>query len=137
MSVPQPLRSKNQMEVHVKARELAAYTAHILKNSKVFDPNVDEELIKRIKNCAYDICVKSWGANRLHADTSREDRVARYRLQEESIILCGDMLVYINIAKSVFHLHRKRMKYWGEMIQNVGALLQKWKESDVDRYGKP
>ncbi len=137
MSVAEPLRHKGRLEVHVKAQALAAYTALILKNPKVFDPEVDVELINRIRNCAYDIYAKSWAANKVHAETNSENRAIRYRLQEESILLCDEMMAYIGIAKAVFKLRKKRMKYWSGMITEVRNLLQAWKESDVKRYGQP
>lgn len=48
MSVPEPERHKGRLEVHVKAQFLASYTAIILKNPKVFNPEVDRELINRM-----------------------------------------------------------------------------------------
>lgn len=137
MSVAEPLRHKGRLEVHVKAQSLAAYTALILKNPKVFDPDVDTEIINRIRNCSYDIYAKAWSANRIKADANEINRITRYNLQEKSILLCDEMLAYIGIAKAVFHLRKKRMKYWSNMILEVRTLLQAWKESDVKRYGQP
>ena len=133
----EPHRHKGRMEVHIKAQSLASYTAHILSNQKVFDPAIDVELVNRIKNCAYDIYAKSWAANKINASTNGINRIFRYNLQEEAMMLCDEMLAYIGIAKSVFHLRAKRMKYWSGMIMDVRNLLQAWKESDVDRYGQP
>ena len=48
MSVPEGQRHKGRMEVFVKAQFMASHTARILKNPKVFDPAIDEELIRRI-----------------------------------------------------------------------------------------
>ena len=137
MSVPEPERHKGRLEVHVKAQALASYTALILKNPKVFDPEVDDELTRRIKCCAYDIYAKAWSANKIRAETNRLNRIVRYNLQEEAITLCDEMLASIGIAKAVFKLRKKRMMYWSRMILEVRALLQGWKESDVKRYGQP
>ena len=137
MSVPEPLRHKGRLEVHVKAQFLASYTAKILCNDKVFDPKTDMELINRIRNCAYDIYAKAWSANKIRADSNSVNRSWRYGLQEEAILLCDEMHAYIGIAKQVYHLRSKRMKYWSSLITEVRKLLQAWKESDVTRYGKP
>lgn len=136
MSVPEPTRHKGRMEVFVKAQYLASYTAEILSNEKIFNPKTDEEIIRRIKQCAYDIYAKAWTANQIHAETSAFNRAWRSGLQEEAILLCHEMLAYIGIAKQVFHIRRKRMKYWSGLILEVHAMLQAWKESDVKRYGK-
>lgn len=137
MSVPEPTRHKGRMEVFVKAQYLASYTAEILSNEKVFSQKIDDEIIRRIKQCAYDIYAKAWTANQIHAETNAFNRAWRYGLQEEAILLCSEMLAYIGIAKQIFHLRRKRMKYWSGLILEVNAMLQAWKESDVKRYGNP
>ena len=137
MSVPEPERHKGRLEVHVKAQFLASYTATILKNKNVFDPDVDTELINRIKCAAYDIYARLWAANKIHAETNTVNRVSRYSLQEEALSLCDEMMAYIGIAKTVYHLRTKRMKYWSRIITDVRALIQAWKESDVKRYGQP
>lgn len=137
MSVPEPLRHKGRLEVHVKAQFLASYTIKILGNEKVFPPTVDKELVRRIRNCAMDIYAKAWTANKIHAEANPVNREMRFRMQEDSILLCDAMLAYIGIAKQVFHLRNKRMKYWGGIITEVQSLLQAWKESDIKRYGEP
>lgn len=137
MSVAEPLRHKGRLEVHVKAQFLASYTAQILMNGKVFDQNVDKVLIDRIRKCAIDIYVKSWQANKIRADTNDINRTMRYQLQEEAIMICDELHACIGIAKSVYHLRHRRMKYWSGLITEVRNLLQAWKESDVSRYGKP
>ena len=137
LSVPEPERHKGRLEVHVKAQFLASYTAIILKNPKVFNPEVDQELINRMRTCAYDIYIRSWQANKIRADTNRINRISRYNLQEEAILLCDELHACIGIAKQVYHLRKRRMKYWSGLITEVRNLLQAWKESDVKRYGQP
>ncbi len=137
MSVVEPERHKGRLEVHVKAQALAAYTALIVKNPKVFDPEVDEDLIKRVKSYSMDIYEKAWAANKINAETNQINRAMRYQLQEEALLCCDYLHADIGIAKSVFHLRKRRMKYWSGLITEVRALLQAWKESDVKRYGQP
>lgn len=137
MSVPEPLRHKGRLEVHVKAQTLAVHTLTVLGNEKIFDPSVDVELIRRIKSCALDIDAKLWSANKIRADTNHVNRELRYRLQEEAILLCSEMLAYIGTAKRVWHVRSRKIKYWGSLITEVQALAQAWKESDVARYGQP
>ena len=104
MSVVEPERHKGRLEVHVKAQALAAYTALIVKNPKVFDPEVDEDLIKRIKSYSMDIYEKAWAANKINAETNQINRAMRYQLQEEALLCCDRLHADIGIAKSVFHL---------------------------------
>ena len=137
MSVAEPLRHKGRLEVHVKAQFLASYTAEILKNQKIFSPETDANLINRIRNCSLDIFIKAWQANKIRADTNKVNRMMRYELQEEAILLCDELHACIGVAKKVYHLRHKRRKYWSGLSMEVRKLLQAWKESDVSRYGQP
>lgn len=137
MSVPEGERSKSRLEVHVKAQLLAVHTAKILSNDNIFDPKVDKELISEIRRCSRRIYAMSRQANKINAAANHVNREMRYRLQETAIVTCDEMMAYIEIAKHVFHLRHKRMKYWAGLISDTRALLQKWKESDVSRYGPP
>lgn len=137
MSVPEGERRKGRLEVHAKAQFLAVHTAKILSNKNIFDPGIDPVIIDRIKNCAYDIFAKTWAANQIRADTNALNRVWRYNLQEEALLLCDEMLAYIGMAKQVFHLRKPKTKYWANLVVEVKRLIQAWKESDVKRYGQP
>ena len=137
MSVPEPIRHKGRLEVHVKAQFLAYYTSKILGNKNAFDPEIDERLIARMKTCSEDIYIRAWQANKIRAETNRIDRITRYNLQGEAILLCDELHACIGIAKPVFHLRTRKVKYWSGLITEVRKLLQSWKESDVKRYGQP
>lgn len=133
MSVAEPLRYKGRLKVHTKAEFLASYTAKILQNENVFNPEIDPVLINRMKNCVYDIYIKAWQANKLSLDKNPVERSMRFKLQKEAVILCDELYASIGIAKMLFHLRHKRMKYWSGLIMDVRALLQGWIESDVKR----
>lgn len=124
MSVAEPLRHKGRLEVHIKAQFLAVYTSKILTNENIFDPNVDRALIERIRKCAHDIYIKSWQANKIRAETNEINRAMRYKLQEEAILLCDEIHACIGIAKSVYHLRQRRMKYWSGLITETRRLIQ-------------
>ena len=137
VSVPEGERKKGNLEVLVKARDLAIYTTTILSNRNVFVPETNAELIHRIEQCALDIAGFTFSANNIRAGTNPENRRIRYDLQERAITICDEMHMYINVAKSVYHLRSRRIKYWAGLISESRKLLQAWKESDVERYGQP
>lgn len=127
MSVAEPQRYKGRLEVHVKEQFLASYTAQILKNEHIFDPDIDKTLIGRMRNCAYDIYIKSWQANKIRAETNEINRSMRYQLQEEAILLCDELHACIGIAKSIYHLRSRRMKYWSGLIIEVRNYRELWR----------
>ena len=125
------------MEVFRKAQEMASHTALILANDRIFNPKVDPKIIELIKESAYGINAKAWAANKIRAETNTFNRAIRYSLQEEAITMCDELLAYIGIAKKLFHVRSRKVKYWAKLVVDTRNLLQAWKESDVRRYGQP
>lgn len=89
----------------------------------------------KIVEVATDIFVNAWGANNIRVDNDPERWRNRHNLQELSVNECNRLLGLIQIAKTLFHLKSKKVKYWGELTIKTRNYLQKWKESDVKRYG--
>lgn len=131
MSVPEGERRKTRLEVFVKARQLATYTIQITSNRNRFPPEFDDKITTDIVKTARDIYAKAWEANTINGT---KDWKMRSSIQKESIRLCGQMLVYIGIAKGVFHIRDKRIKYWTSLVVEVRKMLIGWHESDVKRY---
>ena len=61
----------------------------------------------------------------------KEERLGR---QIEAISLCGDMLADIQLCRKHFHLTASRIKHWGEMVLALRSAIERWHESDKDRY---
>lgn len=64
------------------------------------------------------------------------DLMERRKLQNHAIAECDQLLTAIQIAKRVFHLRLKKVKYWGEKVEEVKNYLRKWRESDADCFRK-
>jgi hypothetical protein len=60
----------------------------------------------------------------------------RRRLQQRAARNCNRLLALIGMAKSIFHLRDKRIKYWTGKILTVRAMIRKWSESDDKRYSE-
>jgi hypothetical protein len=56
-------------------------------------------------------------------------------LQEEAIECCRQLMIEINLAKTLFHLRARRVKYWYEWAKRIKTKLTAWNESDIKRYG--
>ena len=134
MSVPKGDRREGKLKVLMDARELTVYTIRITKNPKVFDPAYNTAITNDIISTAKDIFISAWHANRIRVDGSKERAEKRRELQEQAISSCEDLLPLIMIAKSVFHLSGKRVKFWGRKTIDVENLLIAWKDADRKRY---
>lgn len=134
MAVVESERSQSKLETIVKALDLATYTIRITNNPKVFLPEYRSSLTDDIIRTAKDIYIDAWTANNVLVKTA-DDWKVRKALQERAARNCNNLLALMGLAKSVFHLKSKRIKYWGEKTLEVRKYLRDWKEGDNKRYG--
>lgn len=133
MSVPESQRGKGKFDVIINALYLAQYTITITKNKNIFLPEYQSALTDDLIRSAKDIYINAWKANNIRV-TSQEDWKERKHLQELSILECNSLLATMQLAKKVFHLKSKRIKYWGELTIKARDGIRAWKESDTKRY---
>jgi hypothetical protein len=139
MSVPEGARGGNRrFSLEVKAEELASYTLKITANEKIFLPEhqraLTDDIIMQAKNIylfiseANDIRVVKESPDFLR------DRRERRRLQNEAVKSTTRLLKLIDLAHRVFHLSRKRVKYWGQMVISIRDRTKHWAQSDMKRF---
>ena len=133
MSVPVNKRAKGKFEVLIKARELAKYTIEITKNTKVFKPEYQTALTDDIIRTAKNVFIKCWTANNIRVNT-KEQAEERNRLQYEADQDCNNLLALIDLAKVIYHLKSKRIKFWAEKTIVARTLIREWRNSDSKRY---
>lgn len=135
MSVQKDKRSDGKLTLPVLSRQHAKYVIQITKNPKVFDPAYNQEVTADLVRQAKDINRCIWSANQIKV-TSTELYQDRRKLQAEAVMLCRSLLADIAIAKGIFHLKGKRVKYWTENLIEIRNRTQAWMEYDADRYRK-
>ena len=124
MSVNESERGKGKFDVLIKANGLAVYTIRITKNSKIFLPEYQTALTNDIIHTAKEIFTKA------------RNWLERKKLQQEAARECNNLLALIQIAKPLYHLTSKRVKYWGQKTIEVRQALRDWNAGDTKRYGK-
>lgn len=136
MSVPVNQRSHGKLEACVKAHDLAVYTLRITKNKKIFTTDYQECLTDHIISAALNIYIFSKAANDLTVRTpqDRDNFDERCKLQKLAIIECGNLMSLILLAKPIFHLSSKRVKYWHTMTKETRCLIKAWSDSDKKRF---
>lgn len=135
MSVPEGKRGTGKFEVLVKALELAQYTIKITKNPKTFTPEYQSALTDDIIRTAKDIYIKCWSANNIRVSDADHAK-KRIELQESAVIDTYTLTALIQIAKRIFHLSSKRVKFWTQQTVEVREYIRKWKSSDRKRYSQ-
>jgi len=133
MSVPVNARSTGKLEVCVKAHALCCYTLKITSNKKIFVEDYQESLTNRIIETAINIHTMCWAANNVLVN-SADDLKRRADLQEHAAIQCNLLLSLMEIAKTMFHLETRRIKYWGGLAIETRKLIRAWRSADVERY---
>ena len=133
MSVPTGRRQENKFEVFLEAQALTVYTIKICCNKKVFLPEYQSAITDDIIRTAKDIYVNIWQANNILVK-KKAHAVKRLELQREAAMQCNNLIALMQIAKTVFHLSSKRIKFWGASTIKVRGLIRAWAEADKKRY---
>lgn len=113
MSVNESERGKGKFDVLIKANDLAVYTIRITKNPKIFLPEYQTALTNDIIHTAKEIFTKAWTANNIRVGDEPRNWLERKKLQQEAARECNNLLAFIQMAKPLYHLTSKRVKYWG------------------------
>lgn len=66
----------------------------------------------------------------------KSTQLAQMRLcyQHEAANCCNDLLLLIQLAKPVFHLAGKRVKYWGGLVLKARELIRAWHDANAKEY---
>ena len=88
------------------------------------------------RRCLRELFLDSYGGRGGHELWGDPDRRLIHRLKQRRTIpaFCRDLLADIAIAKSVFHLSGRRVKFWSEIVVEIRNRTQAWIESEADRY---
>lgn len=131
MSVNESERGKGKFDVLIKANGLAVYTIRITKNPKIFLPEYQTALTNDIIHTAKEIFTKAWTANNIRVGDEPRNWLERKKLQQEAARECNNLLALIQIAKPLYHLTSKRVKYWGQKTIEVRQALRDWNAGDT------
>ena len=132
MSVRVDQRIKGKLNVDIHTCDLCVYTLKITANSKTFTP-AQEDLTQKIREAAIEIHLLCWEANNIKVDKNEERYKRRIELEAEAADRCNRLCALIEIAKPLFHLSSKRVKYWTEKTTSVRQEIRAWRESDIKR----
>lgn len=137
-TVPERKRNngKKEWDLLIRANELTCYTIEICDNKNIFVPEHQSAITDKIIKNAIMIYVACWDANqiRVSPNTPDDERDSRKKSQDKAIKCCNRLLALMQIAKRLFHLKTKRIKYWGKNTIDVREGIKRWQKSDQDRY---
>ena len=133
MTVPVSRRGENKLAAAIAAHELAVHTIKICCNPKVFTPEYQTALTNDLVDTAKNIAKLTMRANNVLVKSAQLAQM-RLRYQHEAADSCNDLLVLIQLAKPVFHLAGKRVKYWGGLVLRARELIRAWHDANAKEY---
>ena len=133
MSVPVGKRGENKLAAAMAANELAIHTIKICCNTNVFKLKYQTALTNDIVSTAKDIAKLTMRANNVLVKSTQLAQL-RLRYQYEAATKCNDMLTLIHLAKPVYHLPGRRVKYWTELIIKTRQLIRAWHDANAQEY---
>lgn len=135
MSVRKDERAEGKLALSELAIRHTVYVIQITKNEKIFAPQYNDaitnDLVREAKNISHYI----WAANNVLVN-SKETYSIRRKYQELAATQCNVLLADINIARKLFHLSAKRMRYWTGMVIEIRNKTRGWISSDAKRYNQ-
>ena len=118
-----------EMQVIIKAKELASYTLKITSNNNNFPKKFRFTLVDRMQRKSFDIYENLLEANR----TRVESKYTRYDLQTKAIVSCEELLFYIEMSMIQNIITSKRAEYWSGLVSDVKHMTLAWRKRDKDR----
>ena len=140
-NVPQTPTNK-MLDCLWEARNLSLYTVRICSNTNNFPPEYYQTMTGDIVKAAKNIYRLGRRANSIRIreqddkNKAKERWEERSRYQREAIFLCIDLLSDIDVAKTLFNIRGKRVKYWTNQVVTVKRMYIAWHNADKERYAK-
>ena len=114
---------------------MAAHTLKITMNPNVFDQDAAREVIGEIRTAAIRIHILCWRANdiKVPEENNRKQLERRMELEYYALKYCTDLKGLINLAKPLYHLSGRKVKYWMKLVLEVQDGIRAWRESERKR----
>lgn len=136
----------------VNAMELCDYVFTITDNAKKFPEYTvtkrkfrdnsdfiilqmrEDSIVNKVRQQAYDIYMEVFTANEINLKRQPYRKEERLQKELHAIQLCNEHLATIQLCRRKFHLSNKRIKYWGGKTIDLRGIIERWHDSDRDRF---
>ena len=93
-----------------------------------------DSLTNIVRRQAFEIYMDVFTANEINLKRHPERKNERLTKQLHAIELCNRHLAAIQLCRKKFHLSYKRIKYWGKKTIDLREVIERWHDSDKDRF---
>ena len=114
----------NDLKVIVKAKDLAVHSFKLTSNCNRYPKKYRHSLVDRIQVKSLDLYEKLLEANRINNVTHKRERC---EMITKAIMICDEMLFYIELSMLLQLLTDKSAEYWSQMVRDVKYMSLAWR----------
>lgn len=122
--------AQKELQVILKAKELAEHTLRVTSNCNVYPKKYRFSLVDKMSNKALDIYIYLMEANRTDLKLYARERS---ELQTKAITNCDILLCFIEMSYKLKIINDKRMEYWSKMVTDIKHMAIAWRTKDKQR----
>ncbi len=116
--------AENDLKVIVKAKELAVHSFKLTSNCNRYPKKYRHSLVDRIQIKSLEIYETLFEANRID---NRIQKRARCEAITRAIVLCDELLFYIELSMNLGLLNDNSAAYWSKMVSDVKYMSIAWR----------
>lgn len=124
------MAEKNELQVIIKAKELAKHTLILTSNANRYPKKFRFSLVDKMQNKALNIYEALLEANRIDIRNYKRDRL---EMQTHAITYCDELLFYIELSHEINIINEKSMEYWSKMVTDIKHMTIAWRTKDSGR----
>lgn len=117
----------NDLKVIVKAKELAVHSFKLTSNCNRFPKKYRHSLVDRIQLKSLDLYESLFEANRINNMTHKRERCDAIT---RAIVLCDELLFYIELSMNLDLLSDGSAAYWSKMVSDVKYMSIAWRTKE-------
>ena len=117
-----------ELQIIVKAKDLAEHTIRITSNCKTFPKKYRFTLVDKMQVKSLSIFEKLMEANILQVGDKQ-----RTELQTQVITYCDELQFFIELTVRLGIIAINRAEYWISLISSVKSMTIAWRKGDKER----
>lgn len=122
-------QENNDLRVVIKAKELTVHTIRFTSNCNKFPKKYRFTLCDRMQNKAMTIYELLLEANRTHLS----NKFVRSELQSKAILMCDELLFYIELCLQLSIIESRSAEYWSKLVSDIKFMTIAWRTKDKER----
>ena len=122
--------ASNDLQVIIKAKELAKHTFKLTSNCNKFPKKYRFSLVDRMQIKSLNIYESLMEANRTDLKTYASERS---ELQTRAITYCDELLFYIELSYELEIISIGSVEHWSKMVADIKHMTIAWRSKDKTR----